>query len=83
LFEKPLASNDVQYVDVTLFVPIDDSTRRLNDLPISPPLELRQLGTTEGMLGQLAHVFDHTLNERSRRSWLVQGDVVSDRLQVT
>jgi len=45
-----------------LLVPVDRAARGLNNLPVTPPFELRQLGTAKWMIGELAHMFKDALD---------------------
>lgn len=69
-------------VHPSLFVPVDDPTGWLNDLPVPPAFELRELGTASWMLSELPNVPDDALDEVTCRDGIVQGDVVGYRLEV-
>jgi hypothetical protein len=67
-------------MNLALLVPVDGAARWLNNLPVTPPFELGQLGTAQWMLGELTHVLEDALDERPCRGRIIQGDVVSYRL---
>lgn len=82
LIKQPFAPDYVEDVYPALLVSVDGSARRLDDLPIPPPFELWQFGSAQGMSSQLTHMLNDTVDERSCRGRIVQGDVVGYRLKI-
>ena len=64
-------------------VPVEDATGRLDDLAIAPPAQLRWFRAAVWMLGELLDMTEDALNERGSSNWVVQRDVVCDRVQIT
>ena len=73
----------MQDMHLAFLVAVYRTTWWLDDLPISPSLEFRQLMTAQGMIGELAHMLKDSLDQRPCRARIIQGDVVCDRLQIT
>lgn len=82
--ESLLATHDVQYENATLFfiVPIDDATRRLNNLTIAPSTKLPGLGPTVRMCFELVNVPEGFLNKLSSGGLIFKCGVVRNSIQV-
>ncbi len=80
--EKSLTAHHVENVCAIAINPIEDAARRLNNLPVTPPLQLGRPRTALRMIGQLLYMLKHALDQLPRGLGLVQCDVVGDGIQV-
>ena len=69
--EEPLGSHYEENEYLASIVPIEDAARRLNDLTIAPPSQLRQFRAALRMLGKLFHVAENALHEHGRGNRIV------------
>lgn len=78
--QHALRTHDVQDVHVIAVLAIEDATWRLNNLPITPALELRGLGAALGMSSKLPYMLKYALDQPTRRFRIIQCDVVGNRV---
>ena len=61
---------------------IEDPARRLDNLPIAPASQFSRLRANFGVVSQLLDVPEYSLYNQLCCWWIVQGDVVSDGIEI-
>lgn len=77
-----LRSHDMKYQGALAIVPIENAAWRLNDLPISRPLQLRRPATTFGVGLELLHVPKDPLNQLGSGRGIFDRNVIGNGIQI-
>jgi hypothetical protein len=80
--ELSLAAHYVKNVYALAFPPIENPTGGLNNLPITPALELGRLRAAVWMNRKLIDMIEYSLYQAARRGGIVKGNVVSDGVEI-
>lgn len=61
---------------------VENSTRRFDDLTVAGSLEFLRSTAAVWMRGQLANMIENALDQFRRRDWILNRDVIGNRIQV-
>lgn len=82
LLQPAFPSHNIEHIDRTAIVSIEDSAGWLNDLPIAPAAQLLRLRTTVGMSNELFDVPEDALNQFACCVRVVKSNIIGDRVEI-